>query len=182
VDDLSPCLETLVIMKIGVISDTHRNRRLMHAVAEKMTADLGATLLFHLGDDYADGEELSHAGYDVRYVPGLWCPEYNRSTISKRVSESCAGVAVVAVHALKDLRAPDLSNDVILSGHTHKALVEQVGPVLYVNPGHLKGLKDRGERASFATLDLEPGIVTATIYEATGEPRFSLTAKITRNA
>ena len=154
----------------------------MHAVAVKLTADLGATLLFHLGDDYADGEELSQAGYQIRFVPGLWCPEYHRSTIPKRVSETCAGVSVVAVHALKDLRAPDLSNDVILSGHTHQALVEQVGPVLYVNPGHLKSLKDRGERASFATLDIVPGMVTATIYETNGEPRSGLKAAISRNA
>jgi uncharacterized protein len=169
-------------MKIGVLSDTHGNRRLMHEVADKLIADFGATLLFHLGDDYADGEELSQTGHEARHVPGLWCPEYNRTTIPKRVSEVCAGVSVVAVHALKDLRAPDFSNDVILSGHTHQAHVEQVGPALYVNPGHLKGPKDRGERASFATLDIAPGMVTATIHELDGTPRDSLTVRVIRNA
>jgi len=152
-------------MILGVLSDTHGNRTLMHQAARELTGTLGATLLFHLGDDYADGRELSLSGYTVRQVPGLWCAEYHDSRIPKRLAEDMDGITVACAHADKDLRAPERAAGIVLVGHTHEARIMQLGRSLYVNPGHLKTLVSRGERASFAFVEIRPAEVCARIYD-----------------
>lgn len=159
-------------MIIGVMSDTHGNRRLMHQVADAMRALHNADLIFHVGDDYADAEELAAAGHAVRMVPGLYCDEYHDGRIPKRIVVQCDDITVSAAHAEKDLRAAELAASVVLTGHTHVARVMKAGRSLHVNPGHLKNPKlDRGERPSFAIIDTGDGSVEVTIYELTGEPR-----------
>jgi len=162
-------------MVLGVMSDTHGNQRLMHEVADCLVQQLGAQLLFHLGDDYQDAETLPLSGLPVRKVPGLWCPEYHDPRISNRLVENIAGLTVVAVHADKDLRPSDYGADVVLTGHTHTPRIELVGPLLHVNPGHLKPRADRGERPTFATIAITSDKVHARIHECGGRIRNEVT-------
>jgi putative phosphoesterase len=155
-------------MILGVLSDTHGNWPLMHRVAEAMTEQFGVETILHLGDDYADAEQLRAAGYSVRAVPGLWCREYHDSRIPKRLVEEFAGLTVGYAHAEKDLRYIERAAALVLTGHTHEAAIALLGRSLYVNPGHLKAPKNRGARASFATIEIGEETVRVRIHEANG--------------
>jgi len=78
---------------IGVISDTHGNRTLMHAVADRIRATERADFIIHLGDNYSDAEELADAGHAVRMVPGLQCDAYHDHLVPIVIDEAFDGCA-----------------------------------------------------------------------------------------
>ncbi len=158
-------MHILAAMVLGVMSDTHGNSRLMREAADTMASRFHAETLFHLGDDYRDAEELISSGYAVRRVPGLWCPEYQDSRIPKRLIEAFDGVDVACAHVDKDLRHTERAAAVILTGHTHAAQIVLLGRSLYVNPGHLKSLVCRSQRASYAVVEITAQYVRAAIHE-----------------
>ena len=161
-------------MIIGIISDTHGNRKLMHQVADWMKAKHGAELIIHVGDDYPDAKELALAGHNVRMVPGLWCEEYHNGRIPKRIVIPCDGITISAAHAEKDLGATELAASIVLTGHTHVAKIERLGRSVHVNPGHLKHPKlDRGQRPSYAIIVTALDSVAIAIHELDGGVRAS---------
>lgn len=161
-------------MVIGVMSDTHGNRRLMHLVADLMRRDHRAELIIHVGDNYADALELKAAGHHVKMVPGLWCDEYHDGRVPNRIKMNCDGIAVSAAHAEKDLGAAELAASVVLTGHTHVAKIEKLGRSVHVNPGHLKHPKlDRGQRPSFAIISTSQDEISVSIFELDGRMRES---------
>lgn len=159
-----PKPKRMVAVILGVMSDTHGNSPLMHRVADYMVQQLGVQIVFHLGDDYTDAEELMLAGHDVRRVPGLWCYEYQDSRIPKRILEEMGGITVAAVHAEKDLRFSERAAGVILVGHTHEPRIMKLGLSLYVNPGHLKSPVNRGNPATFALVEISEDTISAALY------------------
>ena len=162
-------------MVLGVMSDTHGNAALMYAAAKAMTADWGASVIFHLGDTYADAELLSCSGYDVRKVPGLWCPEYADGRVPRRRIETFDGLTVACAHAEKDLRHVERAAAIVLLGHTHCAAIEQAGRSLYLNPGHLTNPSSRGQRASYGIIDIAGDVVHGRIADVSGRIRAELT-------
>lgn len=159
-------------MIIGVMSDTHGNRRLMHQVADLMKRTFQVELIVHVGDDYPDAQELRLIGHNVRMVPGLWCEEYHDPRVPKRLYIECDGISLSAAHAEKDLGAAELRATVVLTGHTHVAKIEKVGRSLHVNPGHLKHPKlDRGQAPSFAIITTSDESVHVAIRELDGAVR-----------
>ena len=158
-------------MVIGVISDTHGNRGLMHRIADDLVRNAGAEIIVHLGDGYDDGEELIAAGHTARIIPGLYCREYRDKNIPNTLVETFDGVKVACAHAEQDLRGKERGAAVILTGHTHEAAIEKIGRSLYVNPGHLKATPSRGERPSYALIDIADGTVGAAILETNGRVR-----------
>ncbi len=163
-------------MILGAMSDTHGNIELMLEVAGDMAGLFQAKVIFHLGDDYRDADELIAAGYRVRRVPGLWCAEYHDNHIPKRLVEEFDGIQVACAHADRDLRYPERAAGVVLTGHTHKAQVLLLGRSLYVNPGHLKsGSASRSERPSYAVIEIGRTEIRASIHEtANGAVRDSV--------
>jgi len=155
----------LPAMILGVMSDTHGNLRLMQETAQAMRDRFKVETVFHLGDDYRDAEGLITAGFTVHRVPGLWCPEYQDSSVSKRFMDKFDGLSVACAHADKDLRYIERAAAIILTGHTHTARIELLGPSLYVNPGHLKEPVCHNERASYALLEITEDSVRVTIRE-----------------
>jgi predicted phosphodiesterase len=138
----------------------------MHEAADAMVNRFHAEVLFHLGDDYRDAEELVMAGYSVRRVPGLWCPEYHDSRIPKRLIEVFDGITVAWAHADKDLRHVERAAAIILTGHTHRAEIALLGRSLYVNPGHLKSRVSQGKPSSYAVIEIGLDEVHASIHDA----------------
>lgn len=156
-------------MILGVMSDTHGNGDLMFQAAVSMTRVFGAEIIFHLGDDYRDAVGLAQAGYDVRMVPGLWCPEYHNTRLPKRLVETLDGVTVACAHADKDLRHVERAADIVLTGHTHTANIAMLGRTLYVNPGHLAARTNRGQAASYAILAIDPTQVIVSVHDAVND-------------
>jgi putative phosphoesterase len=151
------------------MSDTHGNVEWMHRVADLMVEQFGVSLILHVGDDYPDAEQLDMAGHRVHMVAGLWCDAY-RSPRHRWFNETIGGVRIAGCHAVKDLRAVDRAADIVVTGHTHVAVVERIGATIYVNPGHLKKPKDRGQVPSFVTITIDETI-TVRIHELDGSVR-----------
>lgn len=158
-------------MIIGVMSDTHGNRRLMHQVADYMQSTHGVELIFHVGDDYEDGLELAHAGHRVKLVPGLSCDAYHDKRVPNRIIEPCDGLRIAAAHADQDLRAVERAAAIVLTGHTHEARIAKIARTIYLNPGHLKAPVDRGQRASYAIIETGADDVRVAIHEIAGDVR-----------
>ena len=158
-------------MTLGVLGDTHGNRPLMHQAVDLMLGQHGVDLFFHLGDDYADAEELAACGYPVRMVPGLWCRQYHDGRIPNRLIETIDGLTVAAAHADKDLGAAGERAAIVLTGHTHAAGIRLAAASLHVNPGHLKAPLSRRQRASCAVIAIDGGQVRAAILETSGQVR-----------
>jgi len=153
-------------MILGVMSDTHGNTGLMLSVAASMSGLFSVKIIFHLGDDYRDAIELTQAGYEVRMVPGLWCPEYRDARIPRRIRETFDGVTVACAHADKDLRHVERAADIVTTGHTHTSNLTLLGKTLYLNPGHLAARTNRGQPASYAIIQITPDEITAAIRDA----------------
>ncbi|HJQ33013.1 MAG TPA: metallophosphoesterase family protein [Pyrinomonadaceae bacterium] len=118
---------------VGVISDTHGLVR-----AEALEALAGAELIIHAGD--VGGPEVLEALRRVAPViavrgnndRGDWAealPDYEAVEIN--------GAFVYVLHDLKELDiAPAAAGfRVVVSGHSHKPLIEEQRGVLYLNPG-----------------------------------------------
>ncbi len=159
---------------LGVMSDTHGNRALMFRVADALIHTHHAEAIFHLGDDYADVEELRNAGYPVHGVPGLWCREYHNPRVPNTLIENLNGWVVAGAHAAQDIRGAAARAQIILTGHTHEAELRVVRRSLRVNPGHLKDAVNRGQPASYAVLVLDGDAVRASVHELSGAVRQEL--------
>ena len=155
-------------MTFGAMSDTHGNHAGMFQAAENMRAGHGVECIFHLGDDYQDAELLAQGGFNMRMVPGLWCPEYQNARIPNVLVEDIGGVSVAAAHAEKDLRGRERGCTVILIGHTHVPCVRVAARSLHINPGHLRPRTDRGAAPSFAVISLEPDRILARVFGLDG--------------
>lgn len=159
-------------MLIAVISDTHGNVQGMRHLAERLKAK-GVLAVFHLGDDYRDLATLKEAGLEVTGVPGLHCREYGNPAIPNRRVVELGGWKILLTHTESRERYdrpgdPDpreLAKEVqlVLFGHTHTPTLEMRQGVLWLNPGHLRDRRDRGQPPTYALLDLSPGEIRAEV-------------------
>ena len=118
--------------RIGVISDTHGLLR-----QQARDALVGCDLILHAGD--IGSPEVLAALEGIAPVlavrgnndTGAWA-----RGIPERARHVVEGVRILVLHDGKELDArvpPDA--DVVVTGHSHKPLVETRDGVLYVNPG-----------------------------------------------
>jgi len=151
-------------MLIGIVSDTHRNREL-HTRAVDFFSEEGVEKVYHLGDDYVDSELEVEYGLDVIRIPGLYCPEYKGRDVENIGYDTVQGIRIVMAHDLKDIPSGDLRcHDIIIHGHTHKMEIRVENGRIYVNPGHLKSDSDKGRPPSFATIEIDMGIISIKIH------------------
>ena len=121
------------MLRIGLISDTHGLLR-----PEVLDFLRGSDHILHAGDICTPDvlEQLAVLA-PVTAVRG----NNDRGDWGQRVLASeTVQFEQVFVHMLHDLSDLDLDPEgarmaVVVSGHSHKPLVDQRGPVLYVNPG-----------------------------------------------
>jgi putative phosphoesterase len=120
-------------MKVGVISDTHGLLR-----PEAMAALQGCERIIHAGDIGSPQilETLASIG-ELHVVRGNndlgadWA-----GNVADRLQFDLGGWQVLLVHDIADVPAM-LDTDVrlVITGHSHKPLVEWRGERLYLNPG-----------------------------------------------
>jgi uncharacterized protein len=119
--------------RIGLISDTHGLLR-----PQAVAALSGCQHILHGGDigDPAILRQLS-ALAPVTAVRGNNDRDAAYDAIPAAVTMTLGGIVIHLLHDLKTL-AIDPAHEgvqVVVSGHSHKPLIEQRGAVLYVNPG-----------------------------------------------
>ena len=156
-------------MKIGVVSDTHRNIEYLEKVVEWLVDTQRIATLYHLGDDYEDVLKLADEGVEVVQVPGIYHAKYLDGSLPPKQRESVMGVRIMLVHCLeKDITNDDRTVvDIILHGHTHHPHMELADGLLLMNPGHLKGPMVKNIPPSFGLLDIVNKEVTATLFDLT---------------
>ncbi|OGS37570.1 MAG: hypothetical protein A2293_00175 [Elusimicrobia bacterium RIFOXYB2_FULL_49_7] len=165
-------------MRIGIISDTHRNPTLHGEALDILIDKKHVDRIYHLGDDYRDAELEINRGIDLVRVPGLYCPEYADRSTDKVAFDVVMGVNIAMAHDIKDIPKNDLlCNDIILHGHLHKYEIRIENGKTFLNPGHLKSAKDKNQSPTFAFLDIDYGEVLAQILDMSGKPQLSMKLK-----
>ncbi|MCK9195236.1 MAG: metallophosphatase family protein [Nevskia sp.] len=118
---------------IGLISDTHG---LLRPQALAMLA--GCQHILHGGDigDPAILQQLSSLA-PVTAVRGNNDCDAAYDAIPEAVTTALGGIVIHLLHDLKTLAIDPVHEgvQVVVSGHSHKPLIDQRGAVLYVNPG-----------------------------------------------
>ncbi len=153
-------------MKIGIVSDTHRNKELLHNAVDWLVNRQKIAALYHLGDDYDDVAGLGEYFLDMVQVPGVYDERYRNGTLPAKVFENVLGVSIMLVHSIeKDLTNDDvMKSDIILHGHTHKEELKLEDGKLFMNPGHLKGPLDKNMPPTFGLLTIADREIIAAIY------------------
>jgi predicted phosphodiesterase len=97
------------------------------------------------------------------------CPEYDAGTAPKKLMELLEGHVACLVHDKSELTRDDITNAPLLfHGNSAQAAVVQIGPRIFITPGHLRSPAPEGRPASFCVLELEPRALTLVVYDAEG--------------
>jgi hypothetical protein len=119
--------------QIGLISDTHGLLR-----PEAVDALQGSHLILHAGDVGAP-EVLANLRNiaPVVAIRGNVDTEFWASALPETEVVTAAGVVFYMLHDVQrlDLNPEAAGFSIVLSGHSHKAMQEFRGKVLYINPG-----------------------------------------------
>lgn len=153
-------------MRIAVISDTHGDKKALKRALERIGA---ADVILHLGDNGLDLDDVSLQSFETYAVRGNSDPLKN---LPEELLLNFCGHALFMCHGhrygvkqgLQRLRyrGVELGADIIVFGHTHKALKCHEDDLLMLNPGSA-ARPYPGEPPSVAVLELEPGVCNAQI-------------------
>ena len=168
-------------MKIGVISDTHRDLTRQGQAAERLLKE-GARTLIHLGDNYADADALLDLRVPLLRVPGVHSAEYRSPEVDNRLLRTFNGVPVLITHTVStntydlptDLRPEEIVNTgrarMVLYGHTHAFHTLVNRGAVFVNPGACKHPDGRSSTATCALITLHPKTIEVRILPLAGPP------------
>jgi uncharacterized protein len=153
------------VSKIGIISDTHG---LLRPEAERCLA--GVTHIIHAGD--IGRPEILVALRRIAPVTAIrgnvdqgdWATAY-ADTEMVRLEER----SFYILHDLQELQIDPAARgiDVVISGHSHRARIETIDRVLYVNPGSA-GPRRFKLPITLATLEITPSALRAEIHDLGG--------------
>lgn len=150
------------IKSIGVISDTHNLLR-----SEAIENLRGLELIIHAGDigDQNILAELEKIAPVIAVRGNVDSAEWCQSL--PHTSTIAAGeIEIFVIHNLRELEMGELSKKtkVVISGHSHKPLIERKDGVLYLNPGSA-GRRRFKLPISLAKLKIDGADVQAEIIE-----------------
>ncbi|HWX76548.1 MAG TPA: metallophosphoesterase family protein [Candidatus Acidoferrales bacterium] len=152
---------TLVIVRIGVISDTHG---LLRPEAEQRLA--GVEHIVHAGDigrpDIIIGLRRIAPVIAIRgnVDTGPWAESYPDTKMVR-----LGGRSIYVLHDINELQLDPVSCGVelVISGHSHRPRIETIHGVLYLNPGSA-GPRRFDLPVTLATLGLTKGALRPLIH------------------
>ena len=150
-------------MKILVFSDSHRSMSGMYAAIGRHQPQQ----IIHLGDVQRDAEALAEAypRLPVCMVPGN-CDGWTTSPLKKQITLGGRSILLSHGHLWQVKRGYDAAlagarsskADILLFGHTHRALCEHMPDGLWMmNPGTA--------RSSYGLILIENGEISCTLHE-----------------
>lgn len=157
------------MVRIGVVSDSHRG---FYHVAEMLAQAGKLDWLLHAGDHLQDAAriaaDLGLAPEQVRAVVGN-CdyPRTEPGEVLLEVEQVRIYMTHGHLHGVKSnlqrlhYRAQELGARVAIFGHSHVAVVTDVGGVMLLNPGSLSQPRRWEDRPSWALLEVDGHQVTA---------------------
>ncbi|MFC1675368.1 metallophosphoesterase family protein [Candidatus Omnitrophota bacterium] len=133
-------------MIIGVISDTHINRKSITLPAAVSEAFKGVDMIVHAGDlvDLSVLDALRSICKEVKSVWGNMDPNQVRAKLPEKEIISAGRFKIGLMHGrgnpaclveLLTQEFKDDSVDLIIFGHSHSPFNEKIGDVLFFNPG-----------------------------------------------
>lgn len=155
-----PSLEPIAITQIGIIADTHGLLR-----PQAIAALTGAELILHAGDigkpEVLAALETLAPVIAVRgnNDQGDWA-----TAIPKQETILISEIKIQMLHILQELATdPEAAGlDVVISGHSHRPLIQERNGVLFINPGSA-GPRRFKLPVSVARLQIHDGTVEAQI-------------------
>ncbi|HYR06607.1 MAG TPA: metallophosphoesterase family protein [Longimicrobium sp.] len=152
-------------MKIGIISDTHGLLR-----PQVFEAFEGVEHILHAGD-VGDPDILTELAA-IAPVTAVW-GNVDGMDIRARVPEvarlELGGVRIAVVHGMQfgsptpqKVAAAHPDAGLVVFGHSHRPLIQQVGPTLAVNPGSA-GPRRFKDPVTVAIAEIENGTVEARL-------------------
>jgi len=156
------------VIRIGLISDTHGLLR-----AEALSALAGVEHIIHAGD-IGSAEVLTQLGKiaPVTAVRG----NNDKDAWAKKIAEAevvqLGGQSIYVLHDLSelDLDPAAAGFSVVVTGHSHKPLVQQRDGVLFVNPGSA-GPRRFKLPITVGTLVIDRGRAQAAIHDLFPAPK-----------
>jgi putative phosphoesterase len=150
------------IIRIGLISDTHGLLR-----PEVLSAFKGVDRIIHAGD--IDQPQVLTALEEIAPVTAVrgnmdYGPWAQRLPLADTID--LEGLYLHVLHDLQrlDLDPPSADIGAVISGHTHRPLIEERQGVIYINPGSA-GYGRSSHPVSVALLNLSRAKMTAEIVE-----------------
>ena len=152
-------------MKIGIISDTHGLLR-----AQVFAAFEGVEHILHAGD-VGDPDILLELAA-IAPLTAVW-GNVDGTEIRARVPEvarvELAGVKIVVIHGMQfgaptpqKVAAAHPDAGLVVFGHSHRPLIQQIGPTLAVNPGSA-GPRRFKDPVTVAVAEIENGSAEARL-------------------
>jgi uncharacterized protein len=145
-------------MRIGLISDTHNLMR-----PEALDALRGCAHIVHAGDICR--RDVLDALADIApltVVRGNNDIGDDVAQLSEHAQIELGGATIHVVHDIADVPKQLAGIDVVVTGHSHKPLIEQRNGVLFVNPGSAGPRRFRLP-ITLALLDIDDGKPQARI-------------------
>ncbi len=127
-------------MRVGVLSDSHGDVGRVEQAVKTMGA---VELVIHAGDFYRDALYLAaEFGLEVRAVVGN-CDRYVPGPREELLEIGGSRIYLTHGHLYGvkqgllrlDYRAREIGADIVIFGHTHVPLNEEIGGIHYLNPG-----------------------------------------------
>lgn len=182
VEDLARALERFVSEKVdrifflgGRYGDVDAAVGRMKERRKEVTADEGdegflevfrVVLSAHaVGPD----EESERLRRKIIRVASRACPEYEVGSAPKKLMELVEGHVACLVHDKSELTRDDITNAPLLfHGNSAQAAVVQIGPRVFITPGHLRSPAPEGRPATFGIVDLDSRSLTLVVYGTDG--------------
>jgi putative phosphoesterase len=147
--------------KIGVISDTHG---LLRPEAEKCLE--GSDVIIHAGD--IGNFEIIH---NLRMIATIYAVRGNvdkekwANEFPETLELEILNKKIFIIHNIKEADVNNEMNyDNIISGHSHKPLIEKINGILYLNPGSA-GKRRFNLPVTMAQIKIIEGEISAEIIE-----------------
>lgn len=102
-------------------------------------------------------------------VPSRACPEYASGAVPRKLMELVEGHVACLVHDKAELTREDIANALVLiHGNSAQAAVVQIGPRVFVTPGHLRRPAPEGRPPTWAVIEMDPRTLTLVVYGVDG--------------
>ncbi len=149
------------MQRILVLSDTHRNLKILENVLE---VNSDCETIIHLGDDYEDIDNFQNLteGKEIIKIPGIFHPGYKDGNLPKQKELNISGKKIILIHSRDDIEG---TADLYLIGHTHNWELSDSKKGIFFNPGHLHSEEEKGRIASYGIIETDDGKFKITILD-----------------
>ncbi len=156
---------------VGILSDTHLETANEAFLRQCATAFAECDIIIHAGD-LTDASILSaFKGKEIHAVCGNMCNTTTTQILPKEKQIILAGYTIAITHGAgirhnieERVFEQFPSADCIVFGHTHKAVCQNFGQTLLINPGSFQGTGQYGAPGTYALLNIDPNGLTAAIH------------------